>query len=129
MLKRILNKTTDHIYVIAEIGINHNGSLKTALELINHAHEAGVDAVKFQKRNINKIYNKKIIDDPNIAEWNIEYLIKELKEFEFGKHEYDIIYSRCNELNLDLIITPFDIESVDLFYNITLLPSKTLRAI
>ena len=49
MLKRILNKTTNHIYVIAEIGINHNGSLTTALELINYAHEAGVDAVKFQK--------------------------------------------------------------------------------
>ena len=120
MLKRILNKTTNHIYIIAEIGINHNGSLNTALELINYAHEAGVDAVKFQKRNINNIYNKKIIDDPNAREWNVEYLIKELKELEFGKSEYDIIYNKCKELNLDLIITPFDIESVDfvLQYNV-----------
>ena len=120
MLKRILNKTTNHIYVIAEIGINHNGSLTTALELINYAHEAGVDAVKFQKRNINNIYNKKILDDPNSGEWNIEYLIKELKELEFGKSEYDIIYNKCKELKLDLIITPFDIESVDfvLQYNV-----------
>ena len=120
MLKKILNKETNHIYIIAEIGINHNGSLKTALELIDCAYKAGVDAVKFQKRNINNIYNKKTIDDPNSAEWNVEYLIKELKQLEFGKKEYDVIYDKCNSLKLDLIITPFDIESVDfvLQYNV-----------
>ena len=120
MLKKVLNKETNHIYVIAEIGINHNGSLQTALDLIDSAYESGVDAVKFQKRNINNIYNKKTINDPNSAEWNVEYLIKELKQLEFGKKEYDIIYDKCKSLQLDLIITPFDIESVDfvLQYNV-----------
>ena len=120
MLKKVLNKETNYIYIIAEIGINHNGSLQTALDLIDSAYEAGVDAVKFQKRNINTIYNKKTINNPNSAEWNIEYLIKELKQLEFGKKEYDIIYNKCKSLQLDLIITPFDIESVDfvLQYNV-----------
>ncbi len=124
MLKSVLNNETNHIYIIAEIGINHNGSLETALELINKAHEAGVDAVKFQKRNIHNIYNKKTINDPNSAEWNIEYLLNELKQMEFGKEEYDIIYNKCIELNLDLIITPFDIESVDFVLNYNVVAFK-----
>jgi sialic acid synthase SpsE/sugar phosphate isomerase/epimerase len=114
MLNKVLNNIDNtYVYIIAEIGINHNGNIDTALELINKANEAGVDAVKFQKRNINKIYNSKIIGDPNLGEWNIEYLIKELKELELNKEDYDKIYDRCKELKLDLIITPFDKESVD----------------
>ena len=99
MLNKVLSKETNHIYIIAEIGINHNGDLKIALELIEKSHEAGVDAVKFQKRSIVKIYNEKTISDPNSAEWNIEYLINELKQIEFGKKEYDIIYDKCKSLN------------------------------
>ena len=49
MLKSVLNNETNHIYIIAEIGINHNGLLGSALKLIDEAHNAGVDAVKFQK--------------------------------------------------------------------------------
>ena len=56
--------------IIAEIGINHNGKLETALQLIDHAKAAGVNAVKFQKRSINNIYIKSLIEDPNQGEWN-----------------------------------------------------------
>jgi len=104
-------------YIIAEIGINHNGKLETALQLIDHAKAAGVNAVKFQKRSINNIYIKSLIEDPNQGEWNLEYLINELKTLEFGKKEYDIISKKCDDLNLDLIITPFDKESVDFIMN------------
>ena len=118
MLKKILNKEIKNkVYIIAEIGINHNGKLETALKLIEKASEAGVDAVKFQKRNIKDIYTEKTIQDPNTQEWNIEYLIKELNTCELGKRDYDIIYEKCNQLKLDLIITPFDIESVDFILN------------
>ena len=117
LLEKVLNKEIDHVYIIAEIGINHNGNVNIALELIQKAYEAGVDAVKFQKRNIHEIYNKQIINDPNKGEWNIEYLIKELKELELNKNDYDLIYKKCKELNLDLIITPFDTESVDFILN------------
>jgi len=117
MLDQVLNKTTEHVYIIAEIGINHNGNVDTAIELIKKAYEAGVDAVKFQKRNIDEIYTKKLINDPNQGEWNIEYLINELKLLELSKDDYDLISKTCKELNLDLIITPFDISSVDFIMN------------
>ena len=62
-------------------------------------------------------FPEKTIQDPNTQEWNIEYLIKELNTCELGKRDYDIIYEKCNQLKLDLIITPFDIESVDFILN------------
>ena len=79
-----MNKT----YIIAEIGINHNGDLNTALELIEKSKEAGVDAVKFQKRDLEKIYSESILKDFNSAEWNFEYLIPVLKEIELSKDDY-----------------------------------------
>ena len=117
MLSNILDGTNNSVYIIAEIGINHNGNIDTALELIQKSYEAGVNAVKFQKRNIENIYTKEIIDDPNKGEWNIEYLIKELKVLELNENDYDKISKKCDELNLDLIITPFDVDSVDFICN------------
>ena len=67
MLTDILKKKINKVYIIAEIGINHNGNINTALELIDYSYKAGVDAVKFQKRNINNIYNKTTIQNPNSA--------------------------------------------------------------
>ena len=95
-------------YIICEIGINHNGSLDTALELIIEAKKARVDAVKFQKRNLEKIYSKSILSDSNSEEWNFEYLIPLLRECELTENDYKIIRSKCDELQIDLIITPFD---------------------
>ena len=50
-----------YVYVISEIGINHNGSLEEALRLIEASHEAGVDAVKFQKRDLSSIYTQIVL--------------------------------------------------------------------
>ena len=60
-LKLILKKKC---FIIAEIGINHNGSIDTAKKLIDLAKECGCDAVKFQKRTIDKVYDKKTLDSP-----------------------------------------------------------------
>ena len=100
-----------YTYVIAEIGINHNGSLDEALKLIQASHESGVDAVKFQKRKLDNLYTQKILDDPNSAEWTFEYLIPILQEVELSEDDYRIIKSKCDELELDLIVTPFDLDS------------------
>ena len=56
-LNQIVRGELDSTYIISEIGINHNGSLDTALDLIYKSKDAGVDAVKFQKRNLNTIYH------------------------------------------------------------------------
>ena len=113
LLSDVLNNRTDHVYIIAEIGINHDGCLETALKLIDAAKAAGVDAVKFQKRDLSSIYAQDVIDDPNSQEWNIEYLLNELKTVELTRDDYEQIRERCLSLALDLIITPFDIVSTD----------------
>lgn len=99
-------------YIISEIGINHNGSLETALKLIEASKEAGVNAVKFQKRDIQEIYSKNILEDSNNSEWSFEYLIPILHECELSQEDYRQIRAKCDELELDLIITPMDETSV-----------------
>ena len=56
-------------YTIAEIGINHNGDLEIAKKLISIAKEANFDAVKFQKRDINLVYSKELLDSPRESPW------------------------------------------------------------
>ena len=56
-------------YLIAEIGINHNGDLSVAKKLIDNAKEAGFNAVKFQKRDIEIVYSKEILDAPRESPW------------------------------------------------------------
>ena len=112
-LKQIVKGNLDSTYIISEIGINHNGSLDTALNLIYKSKEAGVDAVKFQKRNLNTIYGEKLLEDSNSQEWSFEYLIPILKEVELSRKDYLSIKRTCKKLDLDLIITPMDEDSVD----------------
>ena len=106
------------VTVIAEIGINHNGSLDTALKLIYKAAEAKVDAVKFQKRSLSDIYSESLLQDSNGAEWNFDYLLPQLEELELSKEDYGVIKETCEDLGLDLIITPMDEESADFVGNL-----------
>ena len=55
------------IFLIAEIGINHNGNLKNIFSLISCAKKYGFDAVKFQKRDINLVYSKEVLEEPRLT--------------------------------------------------------------
>ena len=57
------------VFITAEIGINHNGSIVLAKKLIDVAVSAGCDAVKFQKRTVNKVYSKELLDSPRESPW------------------------------------------------------------
>ena len=57
------------VFFTAEIGINHNGDLEIAKKLIDIAVEAGCDAVKFQKRTVEKVYSKEVLDTPRESSW------------------------------------------------------------
>jgi len=100
-------------YVVAEVGINHNGSADEALWLMRAAAKAGAQAVKFQKRDLKSIYITKLIDDANTAEWSFQYLLPQLKELELAETDYERLASAARELELDFIVTPFDPHSAD----------------
>ena len=67
-------------YIIAEIGVNHNGDLILAKKLIDAAIESGADAVKFQKRNLESLYRKEALENPNSESQGFEILLAELKK-------------------------------------------------
>ncbi len=87
-------------FVIAEIGINHNGDLDIAKKLIDGAVFAGCDAVKFQKRTVDKIYSKGELDKPRESPWGSTVRDQKIG-LEFGKKEYDEIDKYCKEKGIE----------------------------
>lgn len=100
-------------FVIAEAGINHNGSVKRAKALIDAAVRAGADAVKFQKRNLAEIYQKRILDNPNSAEQKYQYLIPLLKEFELPDKAFVELAQYADKQEITFLVNPWDKKSVD----------------
>lgn len=100
-------------FIIAEAGINHNGSLKRAFELIDAAAEAGADAVKFQKRSLADVYQKKILDNPNSGEQKYQYLIPLLKEFELPDEDFVKMQEYAQKKGIMYLVNPWDKKSAD----------------
>ena len=106
-------------FIIAEIGNNHNGSLEKALELMKIAKEIGVDAIKFQVKNIEKSFTKELLDSPYVNENSFGKTYREHKEaLEFSKNELKKIYEYAKELGIICFSTPFDVDSVELLESI-----------
>ena len=100
-------------YIIAEIGINHNGCLQTAKKLIDVAAVAGCDAVKFQKRNPDICvpeHQKKV---PRDTPWGKMSYLEYKHRVEFGKKEYDKIDKYCKQKNIEWSASPWDLDSLD----------------
>lgn len=100
-------------YIIAEIGINHNGSLDTAKKLIDIAAVAGCDAVKFQKRNPDVCVPDHQKDVPRDTPWGTMSYIDYKHRMEFGKEEYDEIDEYCKNKNIEWSASPWDMDSLD----------------
>jgi len=98
------------VFVTAEIGINHNGDIEIAKKLIDMASECGCDAVKFQKRTVEKIYSKEVLDSPRDSPWGNTTRDQKLG-LEFGKKEYDVIDSYCKNKNIDWYASSWDIDA------------------
>ena len=99
-------------YLIAEIGINHNGDINIAKNLIKNAKETGFDAVKFQKRNIYKVYSREILDTPRESPWG-KTTEQQKKGLEFEINEYKQIDDYCKELNIEWFGSAWDLDSLD----------------
>lgn len=98
------------IFIIAEIGINHNGDIDIAKDLIKMAKNAGCDAVKFQKRTIDKVYTKELLDSQRESPWgNTQRAQKEA--LEFGSPQYKEIDRYCKELDIEWFASAWDVES------------------
>ena len=98
------------VFIIGEIGINHNGDLKIAKQLIDMAKECGCDAVKFQKRTVDIVYKKELLDSPRESPWGTTQ--REQKEgLEFSKEEYDDIDRYCKEKEIHWFASAWDIDS------------------
>ena len=105
------------VYVIAEIGVNHNGDLKLALDMLKAAAETGVDCVKFQAFKAEALaskyadtaeYHKKNVspDENNQQEM--------LKRYELQEKDFIVLREKCKQLGVDFLVTPFDDPSIDL---------------
>jgi N-acetylneuraminate synthase len=100
-------------YVIAEIGINHNGDLNLAKDLMLIAKNSGCDAVKFQKRDIDSVYTEEELSTYRESPWGTTN--RQQKEgLEFSIDEYRGLESYSKELGLDFIISCWDNKSLDL---------------
>lgn len=110
------------VFIIAEIGINHNGSVDTAKKLIDGAIFSGADAVKFQKRTIDIVYSKDELDKPRESPWGTTNRAQK-QGLEFGKKEFDEIDRYCREKKIFWLASAWDVESqkflqqYDLKYN------------
>src|SRR3989338_2718057 len=100
------------VFIIAEASINHNGSIKRARQLIKAAAATGADAVKFQKRNLEEVYQKKLLDNPNSAEQKYQYLIPLLKEFELPDEAFVELEKYAEELGIIFLVNGWDVKSV-----------------
>ena len=113
IIDNIIIDNNNPCYIIAEIGINHNGDVKIAKNLIDVAVDAGANAVKFQKRDLNKLYKHEFLENPNLESQGFEILVGVLNEVEFDKLEYQKIIDYCNEKHITFLCTPWDTSSVD----------------
>lgn len=98
------------VFIIAEIGINHNGDMGIAKQLIQAAAKLGCDAVKFQKRAIERVYAKEMLDSPRESPWGTTQRAQKMG-LEFGAAEYQEIDSLCRELGIAWFASAWDVES------------------
>ena len=98
------------IFIIAEIGINHNGDVEIAKQLIDVARDAGADAVKFQKRTIDLVYTKEMLDSPRQSPWGTTQRAQK-EGLEFGIKEYNEINTYCKEKGIEWFASAWDLES------------------
>jgi N-acetylneuraminate synthase len=98
------------VFIIAEIGINHNGNLNITKQLIDMAKQCGCDAVKFQKRSLDIVYTAELLASPRQSPWGDTQRAQK-EGLEFGKKEYDAIQAYCKSLDISWFASAWDVES------------------
>lgn len=117
----------EHIFIIAEIGINHNGDLDIAKKLIDWAVLAGCDAVKFQKRTVDRVYTKEYLDSYRESPWGTTQRAQK-EGLEFGKADYDEIDRYCREKGIEWFASAWDTEAQEFLRQYDLKHNKIASA-
>mgnify|MGYP001185851947 FL=1 len=98
------------MFISAEIGINHNGDMSICKKLIDVAVDAGCDAVKFQKRDIDQVYTQEFLDSPRESPWGTTQRDQK-KGLEFSKEQYGEIDRYCKENKIEWFASAWDLNS------------------
>ncbi len=101
------------VFIIAEIGINHNGRIEEAKWLIDQAAEAKADAVKFQKRDLKSLYKKEVLENTIKFEQSFQYMISVFRETELTEEAHKELKKYAESKGLIYLCTPWDKKSVD----------------
>ena len=101
------------VFIVAEIGLNHNGDIEIAKKLIDVAVIAGCDAVKFQKRTPELCVPEEYKDVKRETPWGVMTYLEYRKRVEFGKREYDQIDAYCREKGIIWFASPWDLPSIE----------------
>ena len=115
------------LFLIAEIGINHNGDMAIARQLVAEAAKAGFDAVKFQKRTIEKVYTKEFLDSPRESPWGSTQRDQKMG-LEFGREQYAEIDEYCRELGIAWFASAWDLDSQEFLRQFDLPYNKVASA-
>ncbi|WBW95440.1 N-acetylneuraminate synthase [Oceanirhabdus sp. W0125-5] len=104
----------DRVYIIAEAGVNHNGNIELAKKLVDKAKWAGADAVKFQLFKSEKMTSSSAekADYQRKTTGEVESQLQMLKKLEIGYSEHRILMDYCEEVGIDFLTSPFDLESI-----------------
>jgi N-acetylneuraminate synthase len=98
------------IFIVGEIGINHNGDMSVCKQLIDIAAESGFNAVKFQKRDLDIVYTQEFLDSPRESPWGTTQL-EQKAGLEFGLQEYREINQYCREKDIEWFASAWDLNS------------------
>ena len=101
-----------NIFVIAEIGNNHNGSVELAIEMVDSAVEMGADCVKFQMRDMASVYRKKSLEKQG-EDLGTEYILDLLERFQLSADEHRVVNEYCLKKGIIYMCTPWDVSSVN----------------
>ena len=110
-----MNTGQNHVFIIAEAGVNHNGDYNTALKMIDAAKAAGADAIKFQTFRSEKLVSR----NAQKAEYqkrnthNDDSQLDMLKKLELSFREFSMLKDYCDEQGILFLSTPFDFDSID----------------
>lgn len=115
------------IKIISEIGINHNGDLNLAKKMIEESKNFGADLVKFQKRDLDLVYSKEVLDQKRESPWGNTNRDQK-KGLEFGKKEYDEIDKFCKKIKIKWFASAWDLKSLDFLKNYNLEYNKIASA-